>query len=465
MAQAWNFGWGDAMEKVYGLSVKNTLVFKDDKKTDYYTDDKQHKDYIAGLYRLLNDSKFIKIFHKDARKTLEKIQEKVAKQINQDLSKLSNADLLKIYQQVILPNQIQFYVRMWTVFNIGEPLADLIKAKLNKKFKEDKATAYLLSLSSPLEPNDVLNERIDLLRLKAKKLSGSKLEIATRKHWLKYRHIPMFDFDHDPYIKEHFVWELEKIKDHNIELKKLEESFINRKKEFKKVLKELRPDKKFRSLLEFLKENVFLRDYRDMIRQKLNLSLRDFYMEIGKRLDLTISQIALLTNDEIIEYLNSSKFFPKNAINERGEAFLLIQKGNEVQIYSGDLALEKVKNELDEDKLNFTDIIKGVTGSCGKVKGIVKIIYTNKDLDKVKDGDILVATMTRQDFIVAIRRAKALVTDEGSVTAHAAIIARELRIPCIVATKIGTQILKDGDFVEVDANKGLVKILSQKLTD
>jgi len=65
--------------------------------------------------------------------------------------------------------------------------------------------------------------------------------------------------------------------------------------------------------------------------------------------------------------------------------------------------------------------------------------------------------MTRQDFVPAMRKAVAIVTDEGSVTAHAAIIARELGIPCIVATKIATQIFEDGDTVEVDAEKGIVK--------
>lgn len=69
--------------------------------------------------------------------------------------------------------------------------------------------------------------------------------------------------------------------------------------------------------------------------------------------------------------------------------------------------------------------------------------------------------MTRQDFVVAIRKAAALVTDEGSVTAHAAIISRELGIPCIVAAQIATKVLKDGDLVEVDGNKGVVKVLKK----
>ena len=65
--------------------------------------------------------------------------------------------------------------------------------------------------------------------------------------------------------------------------------------------------------------------------------------------------------------------------------------------------------------------------------------------------------MTTPDFVPAMRRAAAIVTDEGGVTCHAAIIARELKKPCVVGTKHATQIFKDGDMVEVDANAGIVR--------
>ena len=77
----------------------------------------------------------------------------------------------------------------------------------------------------------------------------------------------------------------------------------------------------------------------------------------------------------------------------------------------------------------------------------------------MKDGEILVAPMTSPDYIVAMRKASAIVTDVGGLMSHAAIISRELGIPCIVGTKIATQVLKDGDLVEVDANKGIIKKL------
>ena len=112
----------------------------------------------------------------------------------------------------------------------------------------------------------------------------------------------------------------------------------------------------------------------------------------------------------------------------------------------------------DNIKANTTNF-SGIVASRGIAKGNVKIVKTIKDMDKVKKGDVLVASTTRPDLMPALRRCSAIVTDTGGITSHAAIIARELKLPCIVGTKIATQVLKDGDLVEVDANKGVVNIL------
>ena len=73
----------------------------------------------------------------------------------------------------------------------------------------------------------------------------------------------------------------------------------------------------------------------------------------------------------------------------------------------------------------------------------------------------MVAAVTRQDFVPAMRKTKAIVTDEGGIICHTAIISRELGIPCIVGTKVATEILRDGDLIEVDANKGIVRVLKK----
>ncbi|KKQ59903.1 hypothetical protein A3B42_00545 [Candidatus Daviesbacteria bacterium RIFCSPLOWO2_01_FULL_38_10] len=107
--------------------------------------------------------------------------------------------------------------------------------------------------------------------------------------------------------------------------------------------------------------------------------------------------------------------------------------------------------------------VKDITGrvaSKGLAKGKAVIIRGVKDLEKVKEGDILIAVTTHPDYVPAMRKAAAIVTDEGGITSHAAIVSREFGLPCIVGTKIATKILNDGDLVEVDANNGTIKKLN-----
>jgi pyruvate, water dikinase len=98
----------------------------------------------------------------------------------------------------------------------------------------------------------------------------------------------------------------------------------------------------------------------------------------------------------------------------------------------------------------------------GKVSATVKIVNVASDMDKMKLGDIIVSVATTPEIVKAMKKASAFITDEGGITCHAAIVARELKKPCIIGTKIATKVLKDGDLVEVDANRGEVKIIKRK---
>ena len=85
-----------------------------------------------------------------------------------------------------------------------------------------------------------------------------------------------------------------------------------------------------------------------------------------------------------------------------------------------------------------------------------------KKIREMNKGDVLVSGSTGPEMIRACHKAGAIITEEGGICSHAAIVSRELKIPCIIGTKIATKLLKDGDEVEVDANKGVVKILKKK---
>jgi len=129
---------------------------------------------------------------------------------------------------------------------------------------------------------------------------------------------------------------------------------------------------------------------------------------------------------------------------------------NENEKLMDEFYLEKNKSHIKENE------IKGQPACSGKVIGNVKIIKNvSKDYGKFNRGDILVTGMTRVEFVPLMKKASAIITDEGGITCHAAIISRELKIPCIIGTRIATKVLKDNDLVEVDAEKGIVRILKK----
>ena len=113
--------------------------------------------------------------------------------------------------------------------------------------------------------------------------------------------------------------------------------------------------------------------------------------------------------------------------------------------------------EGDDEASDLGDVlVRGLGASPGMASGKVKIVLDIDELDKIKDGDIMVTTMTTPDMVPAMRRASGIVTDEGGVTCHASIISRELGIPCVVGTGSATTTLEENSGVTLDGKKGLV---------
>lgn len=163
-----------------------------------------------------------------------------------------------------------------------------------------------------------------------------------------------------------------------------------------------------------------------------------------------------LTIEEII----SGSYPDRAVIDQRKKGFMyfkgVMQSPESISDVVRSLGIEIVE-EVVADAVE----IRGQSASIGVVRGSVKVLFEKGQLGRVQKGDILVAGMTTPDFMPAIRRAGALVTDEGGITCHAAIVARELGTPCVIGTKIATKVLHDGDVVEVDATNGMVKVISR----
>jgi pyruvate,water dikinase len=122
-----------------------------------------------------------------------------------------------------------------------------------------------------------------------------------------------------------------------------------------------------------------------------------------------------------------------------------------------------IKETMDEEpEIKAPVLLTGVSASPGLASGPVKIIHDASQIDRVQEGDILVAEMTTPDFVPAMKRAAAIVTDRGGRTAHAAIISRELGIPCVVGTEKATTLLSDKRVITVDGAHG--KVYDGKVT-
>lgn len=125
---------------------------------------------------------------------------------------------------------------------------------------------------------------------------------------------------------------------------------------------------------------------------------------------------------------------------------------------------EEKEMEVKKDE-DLKVLVKGLGASPGISSGKVKKISDINEIARVNDGDVLVTIMTNPDMVPAMKKAAAVVTDEGGRTCHAAIVSRELGIPCIVGTKNGSKILKEGEMITVDATRGVVyegKVLKEK---
>jgi len=186
--------------------------------------------------------------------------------------------------------------------------------------------------------------------------------------------------------------------------------------------------------------------------------------KLAKKLAVSVDEIERSSIAEISVALTGSKLAPKR--QERLNGFGVLVQENEACGLSSDEAahihaLLNPGERVEIKELHGTVVMKG------KVRGKASVIpafYAEfekmvKFMEKMPKGNVLIATTTSPELMVAVSKASAIVTDEGGLGSHAAIVSRELGIPCVVGTRDATQVIHDGDEVEVDANVGVVRLL------
>jgi len=172
-------------------------------------------------------------------------------------------------------------------------------------------------------------------------------------------------------------------------------------------------------------------------------------------LNLPKKVVSMLTLKEVLNYIDTD-FIDYKLAEKRYNGLAWNLTTN--KLHYGEQAKEYIKSlEITEEKTEKTSTLKGTVVSKGKAKGKVVLALGTEDFDKISNGCVVVAHMTTPWYTPYLSKVQAIVTDEGGIGCHASIIARELNKPCIVGTKIATKVFKDGDLVEVDAEKGIVR--------
>ncbi|MBI4453572.1 hypothetical protein HY636_02920 [Candidatus Woesearchaeota archaeon] len=250
---------------------------------------------------------------------------------------------------------------------------------------------------------------------------------------------------------------------------------MNAKKERERLAKEVRFDKEMNSLIDIFDHYVEIHDWRKEIQMKTLVVMNKFLHELSRRYGGKFDDLLWCWPEEIMIYIKNGAFGSNSEKSEnpekgeidlekiraRKEAFFFMVREDGIEQHTGEMAIKRRKEELAADVANIQDF-RGIIASLGKAQGHVKICFSSSEaLQKIKQGDIIVASMTMPDYLPAMKKASAIVTDEGGATSHAAIVSRELKIPCIVGTKIATKILSDGELIEVNANHGVVRRLKK----
>lgn len=225
------------------------------------------------------------------------------------------------------------------------------------------------------------------------------------------------------------------------------------------MLKLLKPTKEVANVIYILSEFVSIRDHFGSYNRYLPIAMKPIFDETAKRIKIKPALFPHLTQADVSCALLKKTNVTKIA-NSRIGTVALYDDVSGQKIMIGQQAVkfynQKIKPYL---VISESTELKGQIANKGVATGTARRVKTIADLKNVIKGDILISPNTTTEMLSAIRKVKAIVTDEGGLASHAAIIAREFNVPCIVGTKYGTTLIKSGDRVMVDANTGVVKIL------
>lgn len=444
------YGWPDILEAVY----QEKLYF------------------FCDLKKLQQQGKnnFVKfILNRDQREKAWIRWENVVKKLSNFFNNITQ-NKLKNCSTMLLAEKYEQFIELksefWTIGLLPE-VANLgsdsyLQKKLEKTFPSKDVAKTMEALCTSEKLTFYQHAELELLEIK--KLQGNKTIFNKKlhKHQIKYHWLLNSYYGSKQLSINYFKEELGKIsiKEAQEKIRDLKQYTENVKKKQKKIIMYYKLSKELVTIGQLIGFCAWWHYERKKYILQAIYYFTLFLREIEKRKQICYDDLCYYTIDEIKQLLKKDVKIHEKDITARRQCFLLYYhaKENKEELFTGKKALAILNpflnNQFDKDAKEF----KGIVASEGKkIKGNVRILHSAEEIKTMKDGEILVSPMTSPDFIIAMKKAKAIITDYGSLTSHAAVVSRELGIPCIVYTKIATKVLKTGDSVEVDTSTGIVR--------
>jgi len=455
--------WQNDFEKFGLLITKMVLTYSRGTEAYYFLKREYEREGKEFFEKIKENPKILSGVLKNTDSSAEKIFDLEGKWKNINFRELSDKQLIKYHQSLFkLDEPLWRNGQIPNLLELGNSyLSDYVKSIISKNFGEQKFSEIFTVLTTSNYLSVGERQELDFLKLlKRFKASNSKLVDKIRIHYQKYRWMT-YGWAGPEITHESFLENFKKsLKNRGSEISQLSEKFAERKSvltEQKRFIKRFNlADRIFVNLLRQFLESKSKR----IDAHSLTFFFADKIMaEIGKRVGLSMDQMRVVVPKDV------PKLFKKvdvKQINEEYNRVLIWFERPTLQKLTGESAETKLKYILDRlPKIVETKELKGSVAYPGKIQGTTRVILDIKDAPRFKPGEILVTRMTDPSYVLLMKHSRAIVTDVGGITCHAAIVARELKIPCVIGTKIATKVLKDGDEVEVNANEGVVRIINK----
>lgn len=377
-----------------------------------------------------------------------------------DWKEMKDAELLEKYELV------RKCMQEWFVPGaVCEPVGIQGEHLVLQLLKNSQNPQHCLStLTTTTKKSFSRRETEELLALAQKAIEKQDISAALRSHARKWFWLHNNYFSTDVLGEEYFNSELKTIfSKYPNPRKTIDEMELAAKEiahEKLELAKNLALDTAQKRLIEVLDAHAWYQDYRKEYVMILLHCLDVILAEIATRKGTALREIKWLLPSEVASFFHGE--LGKGAIEARKKSAFFLWEKDKFSSYSGTDARKKELQTLKPIN-SAREIIEipGSVASRGMVRGNARVTMSPHEAKDLQKGEILVTSMTSPDFIIAIKKCAAIVTNEGGILCHAAIVSREFGIPCVVGTGIATQAIKTGDLLEVDATHGFVRILKR----